>query len=122
MSTKKTKSKKKLSKRDELIERYAMELQEKLGEGITYDQLMKAPTKDYRQFRKVILKNHGIDEVSEKVKQEAIIRAIKKEYLIKKLGEPRDLTLVPGLRAIAKQIGAPYSILMECLKSNYSWE
>lgn len=83
--------------------RYFKALENSLREGGTYEDLLQIEPKEYK-----LPESWGVG--LGKNKQEAILWAISFEYL---LNEPAGLMLLPSPRVIAKEIKAPYSVIMD---------
>lgn len=83
--------------------KYFRDLEVALKEGGTYEDLLEIDPKEYKlpESRKAGLY---------KTKEEAILWAIRFEFL---LVEPAGLMLLPSLRLIAKELKAPYSVIMD---------
>jgi len=86
--------------------KYFTALEAALREGATYEDLLKIEPKEYKlpeSWKVGLAKN----------KQEAVLWAISFEYL---LDEPIGLKQFPSLRLVAKEIKAPYSVIMDAYK------
>jgi len=83
--------------------KYFTALEIALREGGTYEDLLQIEPKEYK-----LPETWGVG--LGKNKQEAILWAISFEYL---LDEPAGLMLLPSPRVIAKEIKAPYSVIMD---------
>lgn len=83
--------------------KYYKALEKTLREGGTYEDLLKIEPNEYK-----LPESWGVG--LGKNKQETILWAISSEYL---LDEPAGLMLLPSPRAIAKEIKAPYSVIMD---------
>lgn len=91
-------SNKKLSKRDELIEKYAADIKDKFGESVNMDLLTKVtiglgPS----------IYNINASKVSGSDKRE--LETVKKNYLIKKLGMSDSPKLIEGVKAVMNKYG-----------------
>jgi hypothetical protein len=89
-----------------MYNRYFTTLEDMLEAGAKYKDILLLSPKDFNlpdQWSGTLAKN----------KEEVILWAIGFTYLI---NEPGSLMMLPSLRAIAEEIEAPYSVLMDCYK------
>jgi hypothetical protein len=89
-----------------MYNRYFTTLEDMLEAGAKYKDILLLSPKDFNlpdQWSGTLAKN----------KEEVILWAIGLTFLI---NEPGSLMLVPSLRTVAEEIGAPYSVLMDCYK------
>jgi hypothetical protein len=87
--------------------RYMDTLEDIIYEGGTYSDLMNVDPKDFN------LPESWKDGYYTKDKNTAVLRTIEAYYLI---GETIGSMLIPSFRDIAKDIEAPYSVIMDCFK------
>lgn len=88
------------------LSKYFRALETALEGGATYPELLKIKPKEYglpEKWNKVL----GTDQYS------SILWALSFSYLI---NYPGSLMILPSLRAIAEEIKAPYSVLMDAYK------
>ena len=89
-----------------MYNRYFTTLEDILEAGAKYKDILLLNPKDFNlpdQWSGTLAKN----------KEEVILWAIGFTYLI---NEPGSLMMLPSLRTVAEEIGAPYSVLMDCFK------
>ena len=89
-----------------MYNRYFTTLEDMLEAGAKYKDILLLSPKDFNlpdQWSGTLAKN----------KEEVILWAISFTYLI---DEPGSLMMLPSLRTVAEEIGAPYSVLMDCFK------
>jgi len=89
-----------------MYNRYFTTIEDMLEAGAKYKDILLLSPKDFNlpdQWSGTLAKN----------KEEVILWAIGFTYLI---NEPGSLMMLPSLRAIAEEIEAPYSVLMDCYK------
>jgi hypothetical protein len=89
-----------------MYNRYSTTLEDMLEAGAKYKDILLLSPKDFNlpdQWSGTLAKN----------KEEVILWGIGFTYLI---NEPGSLMMLPSLRAIAEEIEAPYSVLMDCYK------
>ena len=89
-----------------MYNRYSTTLEDMLEAGAKYKDILLLSPKDFNlpdQWSGTLAKN----------KEEVILWAISFTYLI---NEPGSLMMLPSLRTVAEEIGAPYSVLMDCFK------
>jgi len=89
-----------------MYNRYFTTLEDMLEAGAKYKDILLLEPKDFNlpdQWSGTLAKN----------KDEVILWAIGFTYLI---NEPGSLMMLPSLRTVAEEIGAPYSVLMDCYK------
>lgn len=89
-----------------MYNRYFTTLEDMLEAGAKYKDILLLSPKDFNlpeQWSGTLAKN----------KNEVILWAISFTYLI---NEPGSLMMLPSLRTVAEEIGAPYSVLMDCFK------
>ena len=89
-----------------MYNRYSTTLEDMLEAGAKYKDILLLSPKDFylpEQWNGTLAKN----------KEEVILWAISFTYLI---NEPGSLMMLPSLRTVAEEIGAPYSVLMDCFK------
>jgi len=92
--------------------KYTRAMESALQGGATYKDLLKISPKDYGLPSTWL--RYGSKEYDQ---HKAILEVIGMEYL---LDEPGGLMMIPGLRAIAEDLGAPYSVVIESYnKANY---
>jgi len=89
-----------------MYNRYFTTIEDMLEAGAKYKDILLLEPKDFNlpdQWSGTLAKN----------KDEVILWAIGFTYLI---NEPGSLMMLPSLRTVAEEIGAPYSVLMDCYK------
>jgi len=89
-----------------MFNRYFTTIEDMLEAGAKYKDILLLEPKDFNlpdQWSGTLAKN----------KEEVILWAISFTYLI---NEPGNLMMLPNLRAVAEEIEAPYSVLMDCYK------
>jgi hypothetical protein len=91
--------------------KYSRALGEAITDGAKHKDLLQIKPQDYG-LPESWTGTLGEDQYS------AILWAISLEFLI---NEPAGLTLFPDLRSIAKEMEAPYSVLMDCHKISNRW-
>jgi hypothetical protein len=87
-----------------MYNRYSTTVEAMLEAGAKYKDILLLSPKDFNlpdQWSKTLAKN----------KEEVILWGISFTYLV---NEPGSLMMLPSLRAVAEEIGAPYSVLMDC--------
>lgn len=90
--------------------KYKRSLETALKEGAKYKDLLEIKPEDYKLPKRW---DNIISFVFTSDKYSTIISIISSEFLI---NEPAGLMMLPSLRAIAEEIEAPYSVLMDCSK------
>lgn len=91
--------------------KYFRALRDAIKDGAKYKDLLRISPQDYG-----LPKTWG--GTLSKDQYSSVLWAIMFEFLI---DEPAGLTLFPDLRSIAKEMEAPYSVLMDCHKLTNRW-
>jgi len=110
---------------EDKVDRYLRAMSKAIQEGAKYRDLMNMKPSDYGlpdkyrtwESRKAGAKFNYTPGPEADTLHTVILRAIAKEFSLD-LPQPLDLTRLPGLWAVADEMGAPYSVIMEAYKLN----